>query len=83
MSTPPSPTMRQEWQLMVCDSESRVSKYSILRSSIRSGVACRPGSSGGCSGMGSNREGAVSSRSSWARAVLPKARNTIPANEAS
>ena len=62
MSTPPSPTMWQELQLMVCNSESLGSKYSILPSSTRSAVASTPGTAGGASGIGSKVDLAFSRR---------------------
>ena len=55
MSTPPRPTRWQELQLIVWDSDRRGSKYSILPSSTRSGVASTPSSTGGVIGIGSNR----------------------------
>ena len=54
-STPPSPMLWQELQLIAWLADSRGSKYSMVPSSTLAGVAALPGSAGGAAGIGSNR----------------------------
>ena len=53
-STPPSPTLWQELQLIAWLAESLGSKYSMFPSSTFAGVAGLPGSAGGMVGIGLN-----------------------------
>ena len=54
-STPPSPMLWQELQLIAWLAESRGSKYSMAPSSTFAGVAGLPGNAGGAVGIGLNR----------------------------